>query len=98
MTSRKRIGAVAALAGLPLWRAVEGRDAIARDFRFPDFAGAFAFMTATAAEAERLDHHPEWRNIYDRVEVILTTHSTGGVSALDVALATLMDETVTRFC
>ena len=92
MTSRKRIGAAAALADLPLWRAVEGRDAIARDFRFPDFAGAFAFMTVVAAEAERLDHHPEWRNVYDRVEVVLTTHSSNGVSALDVALATFMDQ------
>ena len=91
MTSRKRIGAAAALADLPQWRAVEGRDAIARDFRFGDFAGAFAFMTAVAEEAERLDHHPEWRNVYDRVEVVLTTHSTGGVSALDVALARFMD-------
>lgn len=84
-------GAAAALLQLPRWRSVEGRDAIARSFRFSSFAAAFAFMTAVAEEAERLDHHPEWSNVYDRVEVVLTTHSTGGVSALDVALAKFID-------
>ena len=91
MPKRDRIGAAAALADLPLWRAVDGRDAIARDFRFKDFAGAFAFMTEVAGEAERLDHHPEWFNVYNRVEVVLATHSSNGVSALDVELARFMD-------
>ena len=91
MVSRERIGAAAALTDLPLWRAAAGRDAIARDFRFKDFAGAFAFMTAVAGEAERLDHHPEWSNVYNRVSVTLVTHSCEGVSALDVALARFID-------
>ena len=91
MASRERSGSAAALADLPLWRAAEGRDAIARDFRFKDFAGAFAFMTAVAGEAERLDHHPEWSNVYNRVSVTLATHSCDGVSALDVALARFID-------
>lgn len=93
MTARpEKIGAEAALARLAGWRAVAGRDAIAKTFKFRDFNTAFGFMTRVALAAEKLDHHPEWSNVYNRVEVMLTTHSAGGVTALDVELASLMDE------
>jgi 4a-hydroxytetrahydrobiopterin dehydratase len=87
-----RIGATEALKGLPGWTAVEGgRDAIARTYRFVDFNAAFGFMSRVAMKAERLDHHPEWFNVYNRVDVTLTTHDAGGVTALDVRFATFMD-------
>ena len=75
-----------ALAALPGWRAdgVGRPVAIARDFTFPDFGRAIGFMVAVAARAERLDHHPEWSNVYDKVAVRLTTHAAGGVTGLDV--------------
>lgn len=92
MVDRRAIGAAAALAELPAWRPVPGRDAIARAFVFADFNAAFGFMARCALAAERLDHHPEWSNVYNRVEVVLTTHSAGGVTALDVALARFMDD------
>jgi 4a-hydroxytetrahydrobiopterin dehydratase len=82
-----RIGAEAALRDLPHWHPVEGRDAIARSLRFADFKEAFAFMTRVALEAERMDHHPEWSNVYSRVDIVLTTHDSGGVTGLDVTLA-----------
>lgn len=88
---RTRIGAAAALERLPGWSAVQGRDAISRRYVFADFNAAFGFMARAALEAERLDHHPEWSNVYNRVEVVLTTHSAGGVTALDEALARFMD-------
>lgn len=78
-------------ATLPHWRMVEGRDAIARSFRFADFSAAWAFMSRVALLAEKHDHHPEWSNVYNRVEVVLTTHDAGGLSARDVALAQAMD-------
>ncbi len=82
----------AALPGvLPLWRLVEGRDAIRRDFRFADFSAAWGFMARVALLAERQDHHPEWRNVWNRVEILLTTHDAGGLSARDVALAQAID-------
>ena len=81
-----------ALAGLPDWRYDPARNGIARDLRFPDFARAFAFMTAVALAAEQVDHHPEWSNVYNRVEVLLTTHDADGVTELDVQLARFMDE------
>jgi 4a-hydroxytetrahydrobiopterin dehydratase len=81
-----------ALAGLDGWRAVEGRDAIAKSFRFADFNAAFAFMTRAALMAEKLDHHPEWFNVYNRVDVTLATHDAGGVTELDVKLAAFMNE------
>jgi 4a-hydroxytetrahydrobiopterin dehydratase len=80
-----------ALAGLDGWREVDGRDAIAKTFRFADFNAAFAFMTKTALVAEKMDHHPEWFNVYNRVEVTLSTHDAGGVTELDVKLATFMN-------
>ena len=78
-------------ATLPHWRMVEGRDAIARSFRFADFSAAWAFMSRVALLAEKHHHHPEWSNVYNRVEVVLTTHDAGGLSARDVALAQAMD-------
>jgi 4a-hydroxytetrahydrobiopterin dehydratase len=92
MTRPAKIGAAEALKRRPLWRAAEGgRDAITRTFRFSDFAAAFGFMTRTALMAEKLDHHPEWFNVYNRVDVTLTTHDADGVTELDVTLAGLMD-------
>ncbi len=90
--STSKIGAAAALAQLPGWRAGPGRDAIAKEFRFADFNAAFGFMTRVALYAEKHDHHPEWFNVYNRVEVTLSTHDAGGVTEKDVALARLMDE------
>jgi 4a-hydroxytetrahydrobiopterin dehydratase len=91
LTRPSKIGAAAALSQLTGWQAVEGRDAISKSFRFQDFNAAFGFMTRVALEAEKRDHHPEWFNVYNRVEVVLTTHDADGVSALDVALAQFMD-------
>ena len=82
----------AALSSLPGWREVDGRDAIAKGFRFADFNAAFGFMTRIALYAERNDHHPEWFNVYNRVDVTLATHDADGVTDLDVTLATFMDE------
>ena len=76
---------------LPNWTLVLGRDAIARNFRFADFSAAWGFMARVALLAEKLDHHPEWSNVYNRVDVVLTTHDAGGLSARDVALARAMD-------
>lgn len=89
----QRIGADAALARLTGWTKVEGgRDAIQKTFRFADFNAAFGFMTRVALMADKLDHHPEWFNVYNRVEVLLATHDVDGVSELDVTLAKFMDE------
>ena len=81
----------AALARLPQWREVEGRDAIARTFQFRDFNAAFGFMTRVALVAEKLDHHPEWSNVYRTVEVVLSTHDAGGLTELDIRLAEAME-------
>lgn len=80
-----------ALARLAGWREVAGRDAIAKTFVFADFNAAFGFMTRAALVAEKLDHHPEWFNVYKTVEVTLSTHDAGGVTTLDVTLAEAMD-------
>jgi 4a-hydroxytetrahydrobiopterin dehydratase len=80
-----------ALAELKEWREVEGRDAIARKFTFKDFNQAFGFMTRAALAAEKMDHHPEWSNVYKTVDVILSTHDAGGVTQKDIALAKAMD-------
>ncbi|MBI1385330.1 MAG: 4a-hydroxytetrahydrobiopterin dehydratase [Rhizobiales bacterium] len=74
------------------WRAVEGRDAIRRSFKFASFNAAFGWMTRMALVAEKLDHHPEWSNVYNTVDVTLTTHSAGGLTELDVRLAKAMDK------
>jgi 4a-hydroxytetrahydrobiopterin dehydratase len=81
----------AGLVALAQWQLVAGRDAITRSFRFKDFNAAFGFMTRAALAAEKLDHHPEWFNVYNKVDVTLSTHDAGGLTALDVKLATTMD-------
>ena len=91
MSRPAKIGAAAALAQLPGWSAAEGRDAIVKTFKFSDFNAAWGFMTRAALAAEKLDHHPEWFNVYNRVEVLLATHDADGVTELDVALAKIMD-------
>ncbi|MFZ2157628.1 MAG: 4a-hydroxytetrahydrobiopterin dehydratase [Bradyrhizobium sp.] len=80
-----------ALKELPGWTDAPGRDAIARTFTFRDFNEAFGFMARAALVAEKNDHHPEWRNVYKTVEVVLATHDAGGVTALDIDLAKAMD-------
>ena len=81
----------AALARLPAWSAVDGRDAITRTFTFADFSQAFGFMTRAALAAEKMDHHPEWTNVYKTVTVTLTSHDAGGVTERDIWLAEAMD-------
>ena len=84
MSRPARIGAAAALARLPGWAAADGRDAIKKTFRFADFNTTFGWMTRVAMMAEKLDHHPEWFNVYNRVDVVLATHDADGVTELDV--------------
>lgn len=78
-------------AQLPLWTMAAERDAITRPFVFADFSAAFAFMTRVALLAEKMDHHPEWNNVWNRVVITLSTHDAGGLSAKDVALAQAID-------
>ncbi|NVK20236.1 MAG: 4a-hydroxytetrahydrobiopterin dehydratase [Methylocystaceae bacterium] len=80
------------ISTLENWQTVTDRDAITRTFVFQDFKQAFAFMTQCALKAEQMDHHPEWFNVYNKVEVTLTTHDTGGVSDKDIMLAKYMNE------
>ena len=80
-----------ALAPLKHWKKVRGRDAITKSYRFKDFNEAFGFMSRVAIKADRMDHHPEWSNVYNRVDITLTTHDAGGVSERDVALAKFID-------
>ena len=80
-----------ALEGLDGWTYSAERDGIARSFRFKDFSAAFAFMTRVALAAEKADHHPEWLNVWNKVEVLLSTHSDGGVTEKDIALARTID-------
>lgn len=84
----------AALDQLGEWDYDDARDAITRQFMFADFVEAFGFMTRVAILAEKADHHPEWSNVYNRVEVLLTTHDAGGLSTRDVALAKAIDALV----
>jgi 4a-hydroxytetrahydrobiopterin dehydratase len=86
---------IKALQGLSGWEEVTGRDAISKTYRFKNFRKAFAFMSEAALVAEKMDHHPEWANVYGKVEVVLTTHSAQGVTQLDIALAQKMDEIAT---
>ena len=81
----------AALAALIGWMPVADRDAIRKTYKFGDFSAAFGFMTRSALVAERMDHHPEWFNVYNRVDVVLSTHDAGGLTEKDIALATAMD-------
>lgn len=80
-----------AFKSLPEWSETQGRDAIAKTFKFKDFSEAFAFMTRVALKAEQMDHHPEWSNVYNRVEVVLTTHDANGLTQRDIDLARAMD-------
>ena len=86
-----------ALAGLEGWAEVEGRDAIQRSFKFKSFNQAFGFMARVALKAEKMDHHPEWFNVYNRVDVTLATHDAGGVTALDTELAAFMNKAAASF-
>ena len=85
---------VDALDGLPDWDVDEARDAITRTFTFDDFSQAFAFMTQVALIAEKADHHPEWSNVYNRVDILLTTHDAGGLSERDIDMAQKIDALV----
>ena len=84
----------AALAELPSWSHVAERDAITRRFRFRDFNEAFAFMTRVVLAAKQADHHPEWTNVWNRVDILLTTHEASGLTARDIALAQKIDAIV----
>ena len=84
----------AALADLTQWRLTREGAAIERSFEFGDFSAAFAFMTRVALLAEQQDHHPEWSNVYNRVEIALTTHDAGGLSARDMRMARAIDALV----
>jgi 4a-hydroxytetrahydrobiopterin dehydratase len=86
----------AALETLPGWTSAKDGAAISRTFRFKDFVEAWGFMSSVALLAERLDHHPEWSNVYRTVDITLTTHDAGGVTHLDVTLAGLIDKLVDR--
>ena len=79
------------IASLDGWKLDTERDAIVRSFRFADFSAAFAFMTRVALAAEKADHHPEWSNVYNRVDILLTTHDALGLSTRDLALARAID-------
>lgn len=80
-----------ALAELTDWNQVEGRDAIEKSFKFKSFNEAWGFMSRVALAAEKLNHHPEWFNVYNRVDILLSTHDCGGLSELDVKLAKRID-------
>lgn len=83
-----------ALQALPHWKEVPGRDAIRRSLKFADFTAAWGFMTKVALAAEKADHHPEWSNVYNTVDIVLSTHDAGGVSDKDVTLAKFIDSLV----
>jgi 4a-hydroxytetrahydrobiopterin dehydratase len=86
-----KIGAAQAVRELSGWIAVPDRDAVAKTFVFGDFNEAFGFMARVSLMAEKMNHHPEWFNVYNRVEVTLSTHDAGGVTSLDVHMARFMD-------
>ncbi|WP_420413171.1 4a-hydroxytetrahydrobiopterin dehydratase [Roseibium sp.] len=87
----------AGLQELPNWHLVPGREAISRSFKFKDFQEAFAFMTVVAFAAEKVNHHPEWSNVYRTVDIVLATHDVGGLSQLDMELARKIDVISGRF-
>ncbi|WP_300784859.1 4a-hydroxytetrahydrobiopterin dehydratase [Enhydrobacter sp.] len=89
LTGKARSDALAALTG---WTEVAGRDAIRKSFKFADFNQAWGFMSRVALAADKADHHPEWSNVYNRVEIVLSTHDAGGVTDKDVALARFIDQ------
>jgi len=82
---------IEALSSLNEWREANGRDAISKKFEFRNFSEAFGWMTRVALVAEKMDHHPEWFNVWNRVEVTLSTHDAGGLTPLDIKLAKKMD-------
>ncbi|MDR3475606.1 MAG: 4a-hydroxytetrahydrobiopterin dehydratase [Devosia sp.] len=86
----------ASLPSVPDWRYDAAAGSIARDFRFKDFAEAFGFMTRVALAAEKANHHPDWCNSYDKVAIVLSTHSAGGVTERDIALAKAIDALAAR--
>jgi len=88
LTDAERAAALATLSG---WAHDAGRDALVKHFKFRDFSEAWGFMNRVALLAEKLDHHPEWHNVYNRVEILLTTHDAGGLSARDLAMAKAID-------
>ncbi len=88
LTRKARSDALATLEG---WSEVQGRDAIHKSFKFADFNQAWGFMTRVALAADKADHHPEWSNVYNKVEIVLSTHDAGGFSEKDVALARFID-------
>ena len=77
---------------LPAWALVPGRDAITRSFQFADFSAAWGFMTRVALLAEQQDHHPEWFNVYNKVDIVLSTHDAGGISTRDIRMAHAIDK------
>jgi 4a-hydroxytetrahydrobiopterin dehydratase len=88
LSGKQRSDALASLKG---WSEVQGRDAIQRSLKFADFNQAWGFMARVALAAEKADHHPEWSNVYNRVDIVLSTHDAGGLSEKDVALARFID-------
>jgi 4a-hydroxytetrahydrobiopterin dehydratase len=94
LSAEARKSALKELAG---WAEAPGREAIAKTFIFKDFNEAFGFMTRAALVAEKRDHHPEWRNVYKTVEVVLATHDAGGITALDIELARAMNAIAGQF-
>jgi 4a-hydroxytetrahydrobiopterin dehydratase len=87
----EKIGAQKAISQLSGWAVVDGRDAIRKVFQFGDFNEAFGFMSRVALKADQMDHHPEWFNVYNKVDVLLSTHDADGVTTLDLDLARFMD-------
>ncbi len=85
------------LAALPGWSKLHAREAIGKSFKFANFREAFAFMTEVALYAEKIDHHPEWTNVWNRVDIVLSTHSANGLSALDDKLAKAIEKSAIRF-
>jgi len=85
-----------ALGRIPEWKPVDGRDAISRSFKFKDFSEAFGFMARSALVAERMNHHPEWFNVWNKVDVTLSTHDAGGLTERDIKLAEAMDKLAAR--
>lgn len=94
MTRPKKLPLAEVLSQLPIWTAAKGeREAIYRQVVFGDFSRAFGFMSRVAMQAEKLDHHPEWGNVYSKVDIVLTTHDADGVTELDLKMAKFIDET-----
>ncbi len=88
----QKLGAAAVIVKLSGWSVVDGRDAIRKVFEFADFNEAWGFMSRVAVKAEQMNHHPEWFNVWNKVDVTLATHDAGGVTELDLTLASFMDE------